>query len=396
MKGTVMQPCATNSAQALGPLDLLIIQATPFCNIDCAYCYLPNRQSTRRITPEVLDRLFAEVFSSGIVRVPFTVVWHAGEPLVLPPSFYETAFDLLDRHNTVGVTVRHSFQTNATLLDDAWADFILQRRLSVGVSVDGPAFLHDRQRKTRQGVGTLSRVVDGIRRLRERGIPFHVITVLTRASLDYPDELFDFYVGQGVERVGFNVEEIEGPNTSSSLNVPYIRADLERFLSRFYDLAEAADPPLWVREFSGARAALLCGVPSAEAESTGDHQATPLAILNVDCEGNVSTFSPELLGLSGPPYGDFVLGNVRTDSLADVAASPRLHAMWRDIRSGIERCRTTCPYFNYCGGGAPGNKYFENGSFDSTETMYCRLSRQTVLDVVLNKLERQPAVAGRR
>jgi uncharacterized protein len=63
--------------------------------------------------------------------------------------------------------------------------------------------------------------------------------------------------------------------------------------------------------------------------------------------------------------------------------------MQADIAAGIERCRRTCPYFAFCGGGAPANKYFENGSFDSTETLFCRLSKQAVLDVVLDKLERR-------
>ena len=33
------------------------------------------------------------------------------------------------------------------------------------------------------------------------------------------------------------------------------------------------------------------------------------------------------------------------------------------------------------------NKYFENGRFDSTETLFCRFSKQAVFDVVLKKLE---------
>ena len=61
--------------------------------------------------------------------------------------------------------------------------------------------------------------------------------------------------------------------------------------------------------------------------------------------------------------------------------------MARDIAAGISRCKETCDYYAYCGGGAPVNKYFENGSFDSTETMFCRLSKQAVLNVVLEKLE---------
>lgn len=369
-----------------GPLDLLVIQPTPFCNIDCSYCYLPNRQSKRRIGPDVLDRLFSQVFASRIVRGPFTIVWHAGEPLVLPPAFYAEALALLERHNAANIPVEHSFQTNATLIDDAWADFILTHNLRIGVSVDGPAFLHDRFRKTRGGEGTLDRVLEGMQRLRERGIPFHAISVLTRHSLDYPDELFDFYQSQGITRVGFNIEEIEGPNTTSSLSAPATREVLVNFLARFYDLAERADPPLHVREFDSAKGALLYGSD----RPLYDHQSTPMAILSVDCDGNFSTFSPELLGLASTHYDGFALGNVLSGTLDEALASPKLQAMTRDIRTGIDRCRATCAYFNYCGGGAPVNKYFENGSFDSTETMFCRLSRQAVADVVLAKLERKP------
>jgi uncharacterized protein len=381
-----MNATAVRPLQELGPLDLLVLQPTPFCNIDCAYCYLPNRTSTKRVPEPVLERTFAEVFGCGIVRQPFTVVWHAGEPLVLPPAFYESAISLLDRHNVAGIPISHSFQTNATLLDDAWCDFIQARQLRIGVSVDGPDFLHDRFRKTRRGEPTLPRVLEGMRRLRDRGIPFHVITVLTRASLDYPDELFDFYVNHGVDRVGFNVEEIEGPHASSTLSEPDVRPAFARFLSRFYDLAAAARPPLVVREFASARSALL---HAPNGKGRPDQQTTPFAILSVDCEGNFSTFSPELLGLRSSQYGDFALGNILTTSLSDVLSSERLQAMWRDINSGVERCRASCSYFDYCGGGAPVNKYFENGSFDSTETMFCRLTRQVMVDVVLEKLEKE-------
>jgi uncharacterized protein len=387
-----MSNLATGPAQELGPLDLLVLQPTPFCNINCSYCYLPDRLSTKRITTTILDRVFAEVFASGIVRKPFTVVWHAGEPLVLPPAFYAEAFALLDRHNVHGVPVSHSVQTNGTLLDDAWCDFIAARQVRVGVSVDGPDFLHDRVRKTRTGAGTLARVLDGMRRLRQRRVPFRVITVLTRASLDYPDELFDFYRAEGVQMVGFNVEEIEGPNTSSTLTAPDVRGALTRFLDRFYDLAESADPPLRVREFDGARAALM----HAPDDRPADHQTTPLGIVSVDCDGNFSTFSPELLGLPSKDYGNFTLGNLVTDKLADVTGSSRFRAIQNDIRAGIERCRATCAYFNYCGGGAPVNKYCENGTFDSAETMFCRLTRQTVIDVVLGKIERGQVEIGRQ
>ena len=239
-----------------GPLELLVVQPTPFCNIDCSYCYLPDRRNTRKITAEILEQTFAWAFRSGLVREPFTLLWHAGEPTVLPASFYEEATVLLERYNNSGFEVTQSFQTNATLINDAWCDFIKRRNVHVGVSVDGPAFLHDRHRRTRRGGGTFERTLQGMRRLHDHGIDFNTITVLTADSLAYPDELFDFFVENGVTSVSFNVEEIEGPNVASSLARSGTEERFRRFYSRFLDLVLAADQPMEVREFQTAQGAL--------------------------------------------------------------------------------------------------------------------------------------------
>src|SRR5262249_48805789 len=170
----------------------------------------------------------------------------AAAPLAIPPPSSDRAAGLLARHDPDGTLVTQSFQTNATLIDAEWCALIRRLKIQIGVSVDGPAFLHDPRRRTRQGAGTLDRVLAGIRRLHEYDIPLHVITVLTADALAYPDELFDFYLDNGITDVAFNVEEIEGPHTSSSLEGEQTRGRFRRFLSRFLDLALSADPPLRV------------------------------------------------------------------------------------------------------------------------------------------------------
>jgi uncharacterized protein len=308
--------------------------------------------------------------------------------MVVPAAFYEQASAMLDRCNTTGFAVKQSFQTNATLVDDAWCDFIRRRDVHVGVSVDGPAFLHDRHRRTRKGEATLERVLNGMRRLRQAEIPFDVITVLTADSLAYPDELFDFYMEHSLEFVAFNVEEIEGPNVRSSLQGRDIDARFRSFFTRFMELALAADPPLAVREFDAARAGLTHRCEPGH----GTQENRPFAILNVDCEGNFSTYSPELLGLSSPRHGSFALGNVAQDSLESVLATPRFQMLHDEIRKGVAMCAQSCRYFPFCGGGPPGNKFFENGTFASAETMFCRLHKQATFDVTLHTLERLKAL----
>jgi uncharacterized protein len=341
---------------------------------------------------DTLDRIFRWVFASGLVRDPFTLLWHAGEPLVLPLSFYETATDLLSRHNVANIPILQSFQTNATLLDAGWCAFLRRPNVHLGVSVDGPAFLHDRYRRTRQGRGTLDRVLRGIGLLHEHGIPFEVITVLTADALDYPDELFDFYQTNGICSVAFNVEEIEGPHLASSLQQAGTPERFRRFLTRFLTLAHSADPPLLVREFETSAAVLLGARRYGQGARTQENK--PWAIVNVDCEGNFSTYSPELLGVSSLTHDGFTLGNVATDTLEAVSASERFRRLEEEIGRGVEMCRENCRYFPFCGGGPPANKYFENGTFVSTETLFCRLHKKVCLDVTLELLEQDAKTAG--
>lgn len=369
-------------------LELLVVQPTPFCNLDCDYCYLADRANTVRMPRAVLRKTFERVLASRHAREGFTVVWHAGEPLVVGVDFYEEAIELLRELDTRGLEIHHAFQTNATLVTPEWCEFFKRHRARLGVSVDGPAFLHDAHRKTRSGRGTHDRVMAGVRRLREHGVSFHVISVLTSRSLDHPDELFRFYVENGIRRVAFNIEEVEGVNDSSSLGREDAAEKTRAFLGRFLDLVETTGADLRVRELHGL-GRLVAGGGSVER----NQENTAMRILSVDHAGNFSTWSPELLGQKSPEYGDFLLGNVRDDDLDALERSTKFRHLRREIERGVAACRESCEYFGVCGGGAPSNKYFENGTFASTETLHCRLSKKAVADVLLERLEEALEIA---
>jgi len=114
----------------------------------------------------------------------------------------------------------------------------------------------------------------------------------------------------------------------------------------------------------------------------------------MDWAGNISTFSPELLGLKNAQYGDFLLGNINCDRLLDLPRRANFARMLQDIEAGVAMCREKCEYFSVCGGGEPVNKLAENGTFISTETTYCRLTKMRATDLVLDALERvQPSVS---
>ena len=373
------------ASELRGRTRLLILQGTPFCNIDCSYCYLPRRADRSRMDPQTVRQAVEWVYSHGLAADPLTLFWHAGEPLTVPPEWYETAIAEAAAPVPGHARIEHRLQTNATLIDDRWCALFLAHKIKIGVSLDGPARLHDARRRTRNGQGTHTAAMRGVRALQRHGIPFHAICVVTRETLRAPDELADFFLDEGVIRVGFNIEEIEGINTLSSLAQDGARAEFARFLGRFLDCAERSGR-LQVRETDS----ILNWLRSPKfGQVRGNEQNTPFEIVTVTHHGDIATFSPELVGLADARFGDFTFGNVASTSLDEILRSKRFQSLYEEIGIGAAACAAQCSYFELCRGGAPANKLAEHGSFRASETLFCRFAEQTVADVVLGRLEAQ-------
>ena len=374
------------SAAECGPIGLVVIQPTPFCNLDCDYCYLPDRNNRSRLPISLVEPILKAVLTSPFVGTDITILWHAGEPLAVPLHFYDQATAALRqaeaRHKRHPITISQSIQTNGTLIDQAWCECFQRNGIQVGVSLDGPAFLHDAHRRTRTGLGTHAATMRGIAHLQRHNIPFHVIAVLTRESLDHADAIVAFFLENGITEVGFNMEETEGANHSSSLDGAESEARYQAFLERVWELTEASQGAFRLREFE-----TTCALAVADARLERTDMNRPFVILNVDHGGNFSTFDPELLAVKTAEYGDFVLGNIHTDSLESVCETEKFQRIHKDMVAGIERCRQSCDYFGLCGGGAGSNKYWERGTFDCAETQACRYRIKLVADVVLAGLE---------
>lgn len=365
-------------------IETVVVQPTPFCNIDCRYCYLPTRSDRSVLALPTLEALFQQVFASGWAAPQLTLIWHAGEPLVLPVSYYEDAFAAIAALRPPQVQLRHAIQTNGMLITPQWCELFRKWQVGVGVSIDGPRDIHDANRVTRSGRGTFDRTLAGIRTLQREDIPFHVISVLSGAGLDAPERLFEFYVSEGITDVCFNIEESEGSHVSGLLGGAELVPRARAFLNRFWTLARADGRIRFIREIDS----MLGRVFRPQEVHFGNAQVMPFGMLNMDCHGNVSSFSPELLGLSDARYADYIVGNILHDTLCTMLHSPAMAAMAADIAAGTEACRRECGYFSVCGGGSPINKLSENGSFDSTRTSFCTLVHQIPADLVLEALDR--------
>jgi len=376
-----------NSAD-FGPVGLLVIQATSLCNLDCSYCYLPDRQQRKIFDLKRLPTLLERIYESPYWGPQLAILWHAGEPLTLPTSYYDEASAII-RHQTAdlqaqGVVIEQHVQTNATLINQEWCECFKRNRIVVGVSIDGPEEIHDAHRRFRNQRGSHALTLQGIRTLQREDIPFHAISVITGAAMEDPERVYTFFRDQGIHQIGFNVEEQEGVHTHSSMQGLSREQQYRAFLTRFWDCNRRDGFPIHLREFDQ-----VLGMVQGEQRLLQNEMNRPYAILSVDAAGNFSTFDPELLSVETERYGLFNLGNIEDLSLKAATTTETFQKLLHDMRSGMNRCRDSCDYYGFCGGGNGSNKYWEHGTLDASETCSCRFSSQIPVDVVLERLEAQ-------
>lgn len=381
------------SDKASVPLTLVVLQPTSFCNLDCSYCYVPGRRDAAKMSETVLDAVFSKTLGAPIAQFRrFEFLWHAGEPLTAGLEFFENALESMRKHLPPGAKPVNAVQTNGSLINTEWATFFRRNGFKVGVSIDGPAFLHDKYRRNWAGKGSLKQALRGFHLLQDQGVEPAALAVLTRESLDHPDEIFSFFLENDIWSFGFNIEEVENQNSSSSLGVhhadppTWLRKKYRQFFSRLFDLWWPLRHYVSIREIQD----LAHGIERKLADPSYQRQpdeSTPLGIVTIAKNGDITTFSPEFAGAEAPEFDDFVVGNIlEISSLTDILDSSVFHRMEAQAAAGRQECAKSCLYFDLCGSAFLSNRYFETGRFDGAESTSCILQRQIAARTVLDKL----------
>ena len=370
-------------------LSVIVMQPTSLCNLNCKYCYIPEsaRQNSLKMRDEVLEASIRTLFASENLNENILINWHAGEPLTAGIPFYEKACQLIQQYSPPGINVMQAIQTNGVLLNDRWCDFLKGSGIGISVSIDGPEHIHNAKRQTWQGKDSFPLVMRGIKKLKEHKISFYALMVVTEACLDYPDEVYNFFAEQGIPAFGFNVEEVASGHGSSSLN-NHLEYRYRNFIERLSTLWVNQDPPLGIREFERSSRDILCHLQGG-GDAVKSQIESSTGILTIKRDGAVVPFSPEMASGTAENSDHFVIGNVlELEALSDVFRNPKFTQMNLAVKKGKALCQSTCKYYGMCGGGCPGNKYFEHGSFEVSETAFCRHYYQEIIDVLLNHFQK--------
>ena len=147
------------------------------CNLDCTYCYYlakknlyPNnrrwRMTERTLTAHICQQIEAQ--PAAAEEIHFN--WQGGEPTLLGLGFFRSVVKIQQQHVPPGKRVTNALQTNGTLLTDAWCEFLRKNNFLVGISIDGPADLHDAYRLDKRSRPTHNKTEQGLKLLNKHGV----------------------------------------------------------------------------------------------------------------------------------------------------------------------------------------------------------------------------------
>ena len=316
------------------------------CNLDCQYCYYLKKKDLYpdaklfRMADDLLERYIVEhIGASPMESVLFS--WHGGEPTLLGLDYFRRIVELQRKHCPPGREILNGIQTNGTLLDEEWCDFLEAEGFFVGLSLDGPKELHDRYRTDRQQRATHKSVLQALRLLQRRRIHCDVLCVVHSRNVRQPAAVYRFFKDAGVRFLQF---------------LPLVARGEDRQLSAESVPAEAYGDFLcavfddWVRQDVGR----------VHIQNFDEATRPFLGMEHAQCVSKQVCGNIVVLEHNGDVYScdHFVdpehrLGNIRETPLAELLESPALRAFGRDKRERLPRYCRQCDVLALCNGGCP-------------------------------------------
>ena len=332
------------------------VNPTERCNLDCTYCYIPadmRRGGDHMPAGRLVDALgrlkayFATTMPAG--RKP-RVIFHGAEPLMNRDALFAAI-------ETFGDDYVFGVQTNATLLDDEALRFLTDRRVSIGLSLDGPlAEVTDATRRTWAGRSVHAKVLDAMDRLRGYDA-WSVIATCTAKNLEQLVPLVDLFHARAVPTCMLNavrctLPRARGVKPDDDALATHFMAAVERS----HELFRATGRKLVVANFANVLLSILA--PTArrlmcDISPCGGGRA----FFALAPDGGLFPCS-EFIGLDA-----FEGGNLFTGSVEAALASP---AFGKVISRDVDKFAPCagCAIRHFCGSPCPAEAHEMNGGMD--------------------------------
>ena len=360
------------------PLYVMLKPAGAMCNLACEYCYYLEKSHMYNEGPKTLmsDSLlehFVKQYIESQTTPNVLFLWHGGETMMRPLSFYQKALQLQKKYAR-GRMIDNAFQTNGTMLTDEWCRFFKENNWLVGVSIDGPKEVHNAYRQNRLGQPSFDQVMCGINLLNKHGVMWNAMAVVNDLNVKHPQEFYRFFKSIGcryiqftpiVERLAehedgrylatpdqkdcrlaqFSITPEDWGNFLCTIFYEWVRNDVGQYFIQIFDATLAN----WVGVDPG-----LCTM----ARSCG--------------HAGVMEFNGDVYSCDHFVFPEYKLGNIRQNTLLEMMYSERQLEFGRMKQGSLPgQCRK-CDYLFACNGGCPKDRFAQTVDGEPNLNYLCK------------------------
>ncbi len=365
---------------------VLVKPVSADCNLACEYCFYSPKSALYPETKRHLmsDEILAEFISQymSLVGQHVSFGWQGGEPLLTGLDFFQRVVTYQQQFGKPGQVVGNGFQTNATLIDDDWARLFKRYNFLIGVSLDGPADVHDFYRRDHAGRPSFERVMKSIEILKRHGVEFNILTLLNQKNVTQPERLYDFFVTHGFQYFQFIPCIEKDAITKKAANFSITPGQYGEFLCKMFDLwMGEGRPSTYMRLFD----ALLMAY-------AGEEQ--PCCVFRKNCGDYVVVeYNGDVYACDFFVEPDWFLGNLMETPLKEIVASTKFNEFRERKSQHVQKC-LQCQWLSLCNGGCPKDRtalqddvsrpsYFCSSYkrlFEYSNERFLRLSRQILAE----------------
>ena len=292
------------------------------------------------MSEKVLETLIKQIMNQPEREV--SIGWQGGEPTLMGLPFFSKAVDLEKRYGK-GKVVGNGLQTNGLLLDKKWAKFFNEYSFLIGLSIDGPEYIHDRYRRMGGGKKSWAKVRDQAMMMLDEGVAVNALSVVTDYSARFPDEIYGFLKELGLTYIQFiPCVETDPDNPWQGASFSATSEQYGFFLSRIFDL--------WLADFVNGR-------PTTSIRYFESLMYSYAGLSSLDCTLCAECGSYTVVEHTGDVYScDFFveprwkLGNIMDTGLISLFNSPRQREFGKLKSELTETCRE-CEWLEKCRGG---------------------------------------------
>jgi uncharacterized protein len=347
------------------------------CNLECSYCYYLHKEdllAQPKLTRmnELMLETHVRQYIAAQTGDEVVFSWQGGEPTLMGPAFFERVVALQAKYRKPGQRIENNLQTNGVLLDEAWCGFLKQHRFLVGLSIDGPADLHDVYRINKGGGPSFQRVMHSVELLHRFRIPFSALCVVNRVNARKPNDTYRFLRDKvrpriiqfipGLEPVDFRtvapgywkieaMPQLNSPRAKPGATDSVVTAwsldpdDWGYFLTRIWDE--------WLRRDYGR--VFVDQFENVISQMFG-HGAQKCASSPVCGKGLAIEYNGDLFSCDHFVYEEYKLGNITQMHQGDMAFSGKQQKFAGAKREALPAYCKSCTYLKLCWGDCPKNR----------------------------------------